>query len=214
MYMFMFMNNETNNLKNPKKMDITMLPNEIVVLILRFTGCSITIASRVCRLWYSLTNILVKNSRLNFSAISTVSLIKWTKDNGCTWDGDSCWIAAKYGHLEVLKYLHENGCHWDSWTCRAAGIGGHLEVLKYLHENECPWDGASCWIAAKYGHLETLKWLHEERYYWNSTACKIAAESGNLEILRYLHENGCTWNKEECLRVSSNQEITNYLNQH
>ena len=51
---------------------------------------------------------------------------------------NTCEIAAKNGHLEVLKYARENGCPWDEWTCSFAARNGHLEVLKWARENGCP----------------------------------------------------------------------------
>ena len=38
-------------------------------------------------------------------------------------------IVAQKGHLNVVKYLKENGCTWNLETCAFAAKGGHLEVL-------------------------------------------------------------------------------------
>ena len=66
--------------------------------------------------------------------------LKYSHENGCPWNEDTCSSAAQNGHLEILNYLHEEGCPWDTNTCAAAALGGHLECLKYAHENGCPWD--------------------------------------------------------------------------
>ena len=66
---------------------------------------------------------------------------------------DTCNLAARGGHLEVLKYLHENGCPWNEDTCWHAAEGGHLEVLKYAHEKGCPWDENTCSSAAEESQL-------------------------------------------------------------
>ena len=80
------------------------------------------------------------------------------RTNGCENGCDTCWSAAKNGHLECLKYAHERGCDWDRWTCFYAAKNGHLECLKYAHEHGCPWDELTCRGAAEKGHLECLKY--------------------------------------------------------
>ena len=77
-----------------------------------------------------------------------------THENGCPWDEQTCWSAAKYGHIECLKYAHEKGCPWDEKTCWSAAYYGHLECLTYAHENGCPWDEKTCSCAALGGQLE------------------------------------------------------------
>ena len=58
--------------------------------------------------------------------------------HSCPWDGMTCALAAKYGHLHLLMYARANGCPWDGWTCRYAAQNGHLNVLQYARENNCP----------------------------------------------------------------------------
>lgn len=48
--------------------------------------------------------------------------------------------------LKVLKYSHENGCRLNEDTCKNTATHGHLEVLKWLHENGCPWDLSTCFF--------------------------------------------------------------------
>ena len=60
----------------------------------------------------------------------------------CPWNRDTCIVAAKAGHLEVLQWLRENGCPWDEMTCEYAAKEGHLEVLQWARANGCPeWGG-------------------------------------------------------------------------
>ena len=89
--------------------------------------------------------------------------VTWTPahENGCPCDEDTCMMAARGGHLEVLKYLKENHCPWDESTCEKAAKGGHLDVLEYLHENGCPWDESTCSYAARGGHLDVLKYARD-----------------------------------------------------
>ena len=77
----------------------------------------------------------------------------------------------KVRELECLKYAHEKGCPWDEETCYYAARGGHLEILKYAHEKGCPWDerqAAYIWdkmtsfYDASGGHLVILKYLREK----------------------------------------------------
>ena len=66
--------------------------------------------------------------------------MRYAHEHGCPWNNNTCWAAARGGHLEVLRYAHEHGCPWDKETCSYAAEGGHLEVLRYAHEHGCPWD--------------------------------------------------------------------------
>jgi hypothetical protein len=53
---------------------------------------------------------------------------------------DAFWMkkdVPNEGHLEVLKYTRENGCSWDEWTCSTAVEYGHLEVFNRAQENKC-----------------------------------------------------------------------------
>ena len=59
-------------------------------------------------------------------------------ENGCPWNSDTCWYAARNGHLFVLKYLHENGCPWDDSTCFNAAYYNRWDCLQYLVDNKCP----------------------------------------------------------------------------
>ena len=85
-------------------------------------------------------------------------VLKYAHENRCPWDENTCFCAAKGGHLDVLKYAHENGCPWGEWTCAGAAEGGHLDVLKYARENECPWDRASTRFVACY-HKHVVSWI-------------------------------------------------------
>ena len=66
-----------------------------------------------------------------------------------------CQWAAWGGHLEMLKWTRENDCPWNEDTCAAAAEGGHLEVLMWARENDCPWDEDTCGLAASKGYVET-----------------------------------------------------------
>jgi NTP pyrophosphatase (non-canonical NTP hydrolase) len=63
------------------------------------------------------------------------------------------------GYLEVLRWARENGCPWDGRTCYNAAMNGHielhLEVLKWARANGAPWDENTRRIAASKGYVET-----------------------------------------------------------
>jgi hypothetical protein len=52
--------------------------------------------------------------------------LAWAKEKGCRWDGWTCALAARGGHLDSLRWAREHGCLWSSRTCRYAAEGGHL----------------------------------------------------------------------------------------
>jgi len=125
-----------------------------------------------------------------------LEVLRWARENGCEWDERTCRCAALGGHLEVLKWARANGCPWNESTCRCAADGGHLEVLRWARENGCPWDEVTCYFAAKRGHLEVLKWARENGCPWNAWTCAYAVQERHLEVLRWARENGCPWNEE------------------
>ena len=92
-------------------------------------------------------------------------IIQWARSNGCPWDTDTCYCAAKEDHLLVLQWAHENGCPWDEDTwCWGAANNGRFHILQWARENGCPWNERTCWGAASSGHprhsaMGTGAWL-------------------------------------------------------
>ena len=123
------------------------------------------------------------------------SLLQWARENGCSWDVDTCTAAAKHGHLRVLKYLRLNKCPWNSWTCAVAAKHGRLETLKWARANGCPWDVWTGVNAAEAGHLETLRWARGNGCPINESTCAHAARGGSLDIVRWLRGSGCPWDE-------------------
>jgi hypothetical protein len=141
---------------------------------------------------------------------------------------DYCWLAALYGHLELLKWARESGYFWGMKTCSAAARNGHLEVLKWARNNKCPWDSRTVDEAAKGGHLEILKWVKENDdgytmssghpgFDWMTSKirsdhlwmdiCSSAAEGGHLEVLKWARENGCLWDEDTCDSAALNGHL-------
>lgn len=104
----------------------------------------------------------------------------------CSWNENSCAVAAYYGRLNILQWLRDPNpskgkhcCPWDARTCANAADGGHLDLLQWARAQEppCPWSEETCFNAAKHGNLEMLKWL------------------------KFLTPP-CPWVKEDCLRIA------------
>ena len=127
--------------------------------------------------------------------IGNLKMLKWARDNGCSWDEYTCSDAAGHGHFEVLKWAWENGCPWDKKTCESAARNGYLDILKWAREKKCKWDEDTFSSAVKSGRLDILEWLYENGCPWDVDACANAAKIGRLDILKWLHERGCPWNE-------------------
>jgi hypothetical protein len=68
------------------------------------------------------------------------------EEKSCSWNNNTCYKAAKNGHLNCLKFAHENGCEWNKWTIEYAAERGHLDCLKYAYENGCDYELYSNYI--------------------------------------------------------------------
>jgi hypothetical protein len=123
------------------------------------------------------------------------------------WDWETCAIAARRGHLDVLRWAHENGCPWDEKTCEEAAERGDLKMLKWAHENGCPWDADTCANAAWGGNLEMLQWARENGCPWCEQTCANAASCGDLEVLKWARENGCPWDERVCERAAEDGHL-------
>jgi len=39
-------------------------------------------------------------------------VLKWVRENGCSWDDRVCRNAAREGHIKVLGWAMKNGGNW------------------------------------------------------------------------------------------------------
>jgi hypothetical protein len=140
-----------------------------------------------------------------------LDVLKWAREKGCKWDAWTCAFAAEGGHLNVLKWARENGCKWDAWTCTYAARGGHLNVLKWARENGCVWDERTCSYAARGGHFNVLKWAREKGCKWDAWTCAFAAEGGRLDVLKWARENGCAWDIQSCIAAANDVTIVDWI---
>ena len=141
------------------------------------------------------------------AAKGSLEVLKWARENGCSWNSWTCAYAARNGHLEVIKWARENGCEWNSWTCAGAALNGHLYILEWAHQNGCPWSSSTCECAARNGHLEVIKWARENGCSWNSWTCAYAAQNGHLEVLKWARANGCELDSWICMRAAENGHL-------
>ncbi len=152
--------------------------------------------------------IIAKNNNCDISFVGYfaanyghLDILKWGKENGCSWNANICSTAAQGGHLNILKWARENGCDWNEDTCSYAALCNHLDILKWARKNGCDWDDSVCSYAAKYNHLDILKWARTNGCDWNKYTCIRAAQFNNLECLIWARENGCDWDEYVCLNA-------------
>jgi len=65
--------------------------------------------------------------------------------------------------MEVLRWVPTHRCHWDSDSCGLAAKGGHLQVLKRARAHGCPRNANSCaQVAEARGHVEVAQWVRAQ----------------------------------------------------
>lgn len=77
-----------------------------------------------------------------------LTLLKWARNNGCSWNCGVYWEAAKAGNIEILDYANEEGCprSFD-------GLGnGELTTV---------------FLSISSDQMDSLKWLHNNGWEWN-----------------------------------------------
>ena len=60
------------------------------------------------------------------------------------------------GHSDVLKWAREQHCSWNEGTCTWAVEDGHLDVLRWAREHGCPWTAETRDLAATKGYSDNL----------------------------------------------------------
>lgn len=151
-----------------------------------------------------------------------------TNDRGRT----ALYIAASWGHLEVVEYLVGQGADVDRFALHVAALEGKLEVVQYLIEQGADawakYDGATPLDMAKAGshtdvvaYLESLAAdvirtpgdaraeLRSRGINYKADVFREAAQSGNLEVVRLfvlggMSVNTATSNGWTALHASAN----------
>jgi len=122
----------------------------------------------------------------------------------------TCFIAAEFGHLQIIKYAEERGFPLNECHCMEAVMSGQLECLKYLinyvcfclsdEVHHCNIREDICDLAAKNDHIHILQYLHFEKgFEWDEYVMTSAAGHGHIDCLRFLHENNCSWDEFTCV---------------
>lgn len=107
----------------------------------------------------------------------------------CEWNVMTTTNAAKKGHLDLLKYSINNGCSFNCKMLEFAVKNGHLDIVQFIiNENKIlPQNSLLCDKASKYGHLNILQWLLNNGCdYSGKDIIKNAATHGHTHILKWL----------------------------
>jgi hypothetical protein len=102
-----------------------------------------------------------------------------------------CYLAAKYGRLDLLSKAYKDKFPWNSLTCAYAVLNNHLECLMFAHEHGCSWNKEIYMIAAKNGHLDCLKYAYHNGCPWSKKTIKAAVENGHINCIKYACNNEC-----------------------
>jgi len=68
------------------------------------------------------------------------------------------------GHLNVVKWLREQACSWDEQTFIHAALEGNLEIIQWLHDEGCPFPEDDCRVYEDEVKPEVLDWLRVNGY--------------------------------------------------
>ena len=142
------------------------------------------------------------------ASIGNLTLLIWARapksnmgKHVCTWNADTCAIAAKNGHVKLLKWCMENGCLWDYRVAIYAEKYNHLEILELVKDfifNKA--DPTK--YAVTCNDLDLLKWCLEKGYEWNSDICGYAITHGYFDSIKMVHQMGYTINPDVCVAAA------------
>ena len=90
------------------------------------------------------------------------------------------FVAAQYGHLEMVKWLcGEGGFAMDETVIGNAAWSGNLQLVQWLRGEGCPWNSMTCSHAVYRGHAEMLRWIRANGAPWRAgTRDQAAAKLG------------------------------------
>src|SRR5580692_11608323 len=117
---------------------LEVLPEDVIITLIEILSgiskISIVVLARVNKLCYKLSCKCAIQNKIGrplkchvIASEGSLEVLKWARDEGCSWDSITCTYAAENGHLEVLKWARSEGCEWNSYTCSWAAENGHLE---------------------------------------------------------------------------------------
>ena len=101
---------------------------------------------------------------------------------------NSCYYAAKNGHLQCLRYAHENGCHWNERTFYEAAYYGSFECLKYLIAHDWKtWKQLKPQILPRYGPTILKKHFFLNNSSW--TVSNYVFLAGMIQPSSYIYKH-------------------------
>jgi hypothetical protein len=81
------------------------------------------------------------------------------------WDESACCDAILYDKMDILKHLHDNGCPWDiNAYYDAAKYGSDpraLQYFRYLHDNKCPLDRSVYYQCIMHGGRDAIEFINK-----------------------------------------------------
>ena len=126
-------------------------------------------------------------------------------------DNGLCFIAFSTRDEIVQKeFILKDQMKENYMPCAVANE--NLELMKWLKGLGYILEEYIFDIAACIANLSCMKWLLENNCLWSKNTFSVAAYSGNLKNLKWLKENNCPYDKNECLEVSQNDIIKEWIN--
>jgi len=154
-----------------------------------------------------------------------VTVLEYVIRNGYVMDEHAGIHAAENGCLEALKCLYENGyTKWSGTVIHTASKMGHVDCLSYLLEIFDEYNQYIAYKAIEAGQLECLdilrlstKTYFDGMTYWEIITAyptimyNVAINHLQLSSLIYLKEHTGYWNKDECLKITTEPEIIEWI---
>ena len=120
-----------------------------------------------------------------------LDVLRWAREQGCTWSATACAAAAEGGHEDVLRRLRQLGCPWGVGTCSAAARGGHLDMLMWAREQGCPLEGVHVNVCSDAGGCERER-AHLLQGRWGRASRGVEVGAGTpLPVERGRDVEGC-----------------------
>lgn len=93
----------------------------------------------------------------------------------------------------------------------AAASHGQSHIISWLREKNCPWDTDMLKDAVENQNISLVNWLLDNYAPFDDTIIPLVAKIGNFELLLLLSSRGVPLNKDQCLRVTNNPKIIEWI---
>lgn len=90
------------------------------------------------------------------------------KDKGYIlfFDENVLLSAVRGNHLHILRWLREQGCTFGAHTFVYAAFSGNLKILEWLRDEGCPWD-ANVYMKGYCVKSHVKIWLNDDGYFFD-----------------------------------------------